>query len=128
MRSMNVTMNPFDTPAFQRQINRRAFLGRAGLGLGGIALASLLRPHARRARACRRRRRRHGVRIAGAASSTPTHFPIRAKRVIHLCMAGGPSHLETFDYKPELKRLQRQAVPRIASPRASSSPSSRARS
>ena len=34
------------------------------------------------------------------------HFPIKARRVIHLCMAGGPSHLETFDWKPELKRLE----------------------
>ena len=39
------------------------------------------------------------------------HFAPRAKRVIHLCMAGGPSHLETFDWKPELKRLDGQAFP-----------------
>jgi len=41
----------------------------------------------------------------------PPHFPVRAKRVIHLCMAGGPSHLETFDFKPELKRIHGQPFP-----------------
>src|SRR6266481_2395975 len=41
----------------------------------------------------------------------PLHLPMRAKRVIHLCMAGGPSHLETFDPKPELNRLNGQPFP-----------------
>src|SRR5213075_3259383 len=41
----------------------------------------------------------------------PPHFPVKAKRVIHLCMAGGPSHLESFDFKPELKRINGQAFP-----------------
>src|SRR2546422_1435653 len=41
----------------------------------------------------------------------PPHFPVRAKRIIHLCMAGGPSHLESFDYKPELKRIHGQPFP-----------------
>src|SRR2546421_3067005 len=42
---------------------------------------------------------------------TPPHFPVRAKRIIHLCMAGGPSHLESFDYKSELKRIHGQPFP-----------------
>ncbi len=33
------------------------------------------------------------------------HFPAKAKRVIFLCMRGGPSHVDTFDYKPELAKL-----------------------
>src|SRR5260370_15558881 len=41
----------------------------------------------------------------------PPDFPPRARRVIHLCMAGGPSHLESFDYKPELMRLDGQPFP-----------------
>jgi hypothetical protein len=41
----------------------------------------------------------------------PPHLPIKAKRVIHLCMAGGPSHLETFDRKPELDRLNGKPFP-----------------
>jgi hypothetical protein len=39
------------------------------------------------------------------------HTPVKAKRVIFLCMAGGPSHLETFDWKPELKKLDGQPFP-----------------
>ena len=39
------------------------------------------------------------------------HFTAKAKRVIFLCMAGGPSHLETFDHKPELARLDGQPMP-----------------
>jgi hypothetical protein len=42
---------------------------------------------------------------------SPLHFPQRAKRVIHLCMAGGPSHLESFDWKPKLKELHDQPFP-----------------
>jgi len=47
---------------------------------------------------------------AGARPDLP-HHPPRIKRVIFLCMAGGPSHLETFDYKPELARLDGQPMP-----------------
>ncbi len=76
---------------------RRTFLGQAGLGLGSAALSSIM-----------------GIRSASAASdiypSSP-HFAPKAKRVIFLCMAGGPSHLETFDYKPELDRLDGKAMP-----------------
>src|SRR5579872_4206484 len=90
---------------FQLNVNRRTFLGRAAYGLGGLALACLLEP-----------------KLAGAAAAvtpierwkgvvTPPHFPVRAKRVIHLCMAGGPSHLESFDFKPELKRIDGQRFP-----------------
>ncbi|MFN9026739.1 MAG: DUF1501 domain-containing protein, partial [Akkermansiaceae bacterium] len=39
------------------------------------------------------------------------HFPAKAKRVIHLCMAGGPSHLESFDPKPELNKLNGKEFP-----------------
>ena len=37
------------------------------------------------------------------------HFPAKAKRVILLCMRGGPSHLDTFDYKPQLKKVDGKA-------------------
>ncbi len=98
-------MTSFDSHAFRLSINRRTFLGRAAYGLGGIALATLLDPKL----------------IGSAKAATveehwkgiinPRHFPVRAKRIIHLCMAGGPSHLETFDYKPELKRIHGQPFP-----------------
>jgi len=98
-------MNPFNTPEFQTRINRRAFLSRAGVGLGSIALASLLRPDLAKA----------ASEISAPAkwrgAVYPPHIPIRAKRVIHLCMAGGPSHLESFDPKPELDRINGQPFP-----------------
>src|SRR5256886_13142693 len=96
---------PFNPAEFELSINRRAFLGRAAYGLGGLALASLLDPKLlRAAEALASNARWDGI-------VNPSHFPIRARRVIHLCMAGGPSHLESFDYKPELKRIHGQAFP-----------------
>jgi hypothetical protein len=82
-------------------LRRRTFLHRSAYGLGGLALASLLDPGLRAAPGPQRWRG-----VIGAP-----HAPVRAKRIIHLCMAGGPSHLETFDYKPELKRLDGQPFP-----------------
>src|SRR5688572_10772073 len=75
-------------------LNRRAFLGRSGLGL--MALGSLLNPGLLRSAAST-------PRWTGVVN--PPHHPPRARRVIFLYMAGGPSHLETFDYKPQLARL-----------------------
>jgi hypothetical protein len=98
---------PFDFNRFQAGINRRTFLTRSAYGLGGIALASLLRPMMGMAAAA----------PAAAAEGKwqgivhPLHFPAKAKRIIHLCMAGGPSHLESFDFKPELKKLNGQPFP-----------------
>jgi hypothetical protein len=99
---------PFDTPEFQQRINRRAFLGHAGLGLGGLALASLMQPELARAASSVAAVPQQG-RWAGLYNPPP--LPIKAKRIIHLCMAGGPSHLESFDNKPELKRINGQPFP-----------------
>ncbi len=80
---------------------RRAFLGRSSAGMGAFALASLLDP---------------GL-LTGAEKKTatgvvnPLHHKAKAKRVIYLYMAGGPSHLETFDYKPELAKRNGQLMP-----------------
>ena len=41
----------------------------------------------------------------------PPHFPAKAKRVIHLFMAGGPSQLDLFDYKPELVKWEGKPLP-----------------
>ncbi len=96
---------PFDSESFQSSINRRTFLGRAAFGLGGLALASLLDPKSlRAAETAAPQARWRGI-------VNPPHFPIRAKRIIHLYMAGGPSHLESFDYKPRLKELHGQPFP-----------------
>ncbi|MEQ8787623.1 MAG: DUF1501 domain-containing protein [Pirellulaceae bacterium] len=80
---------------------RRSFLGHASLGVGGVALASLLGDVPRSPAA---------ESTAAALPGLP-HFAPRAKRVIFLCMAGGPSHLETFDHKPELAKMDGQPMP-----------------
>jgi hypothetical protein len=82
-------------------LTRRAFLGRSAAGLGSLALSSLLHP-----------------RLLGAPASdrwsgvvSPLHHPAKIKRVIYLYQAGGPSHLETFDYKPKLAAMHGQPMP-----------------
>ena len=84
-------------------IARRHFLRECGVGLGKVALASLLTdgfsPAARATAA------EHPL-----APKQP-HFPAKAKRVIHLFMAGAPSQLDLFDYKPELTKLEGQPLP-----------------
>ncbi|MCE9605626.1 MAG: DUF1501 domain-containing protein [Planctomycetia bacterium] len=87
---------------------RRQFLEGAGLSIGGIALASLLADE--------------GIVSNGLAAAPaiqgksplepkPPHFAPKAKRVIFLFMAGGPSQLELFDNKPKLQELDGQVVP-----------------
>ncbi|HEY6565457.1 MAG TPA: DUF1501 domain-containing protein, partial [Pirellulaceae bacterium] len=91
---------PFTDASFQQAIRRRTFLQGSGLGLGQLALATLWGDDAVSAE-----------RASSAQSSPVPHLPARAKRVIHLYMAGGPSHLESFDPKPELKKLHGQPFP-----------------
>ncbi|MDG2124521.1 MAG: DUF1501 domain-containing protein, partial [Verrucomicrobiales bacterium] len=81
---------------------RRTFLQNTGLSLGAAAFSSLI---GRSANAAAPPTRWPGI-LGGNL-----HFPVRAKRVIHLCMAGGPSHLETLDYKPELAKLDGKPMP-----------------
>ena len=88
---------PLDLEDHQRSCARRTFLKSSGVGLGSLALTGLLQ--------------RDGVAgIPGAYEGVPHHAP-RVKRVIFLCMAGGPSHLETFDYKPKLAELDGRPMP-----------------
>src|SRR5438045_4538372 len=70
------------------RFSRRDALKSAASGFGYLAFASLSTWAAERA--------------AGPLAPKPPHFPARAKRVIFLCMEGGPSHVDTFDYKPRL--------------------------
>jgi hypothetical protein len=87
-------------------LTRRAFLGRSGAGLGTLALASLLDPGLLRGAESEPagRPRWRGV-------VQPLHYPARAQRIIWLYQAGGPSHLETFDYKPMLAKMHGQPMP-----------------
>jgi hypothetical protein len=84
-----------------QQLTRRALLGRTTQGLGALALASLLSPESKATGAVEPMR--------GVLNLLP--LCPRAKRVIWLSMAGGPSHLETFDPKPKLAELHGQPMP-----------------
>lgn len=85
---------------FAQQQTRRAFLGRAASGVGKLGLASLLTPSLLAA-----------INKNSGGVINPLHYPQKAKRVIWLSMAGGPSHLETFDYKPKLAEMHGQPFP-----------------
>jgi len=98
---MNSDLNQF----FRQQQTRRTFLGRAAQGVGKVALASLLNPIFLSAAAEISKKERY----SGVVK--PFHYPPQAKRVIWLSMAGGPSHLETFDPKPKLAELHGQPFP-----------------
>ncbi|MDP6903449.1 MAG: DUF1501 domain-containing protein, partial [Verrucomicrobiota bacterium] len=76
-------------------INRRTFLAGTGLSLGSAALNNLL------------------LAENVASGKRPAYLlpKAKAKRVIFLCMAGGPSHLETFDYKPKLDEMNGKPMP-----------------
>src|SRR5215217_582124 len=89
----------FDSNSF---LARRTFLGRTACGIGSAALASLLTGN--RARAAESQFATRGV-------INPLHFAPKAKRVIFLVMAGGPSHLETLDYKPKLAEMHGKPMP-----------------
>jgi hypothetical protein len=91
------------------QLTRRTFLARSGVNLGAVALASLLSRNQLRGQAPSDSARPAVPRWSGVVN--PAHHQPRVKRVIFLTMAGGPSHLETFDYKPELARLHGQPMP-----------------
>jgi len=93
--------SPEAVEAQHRFAQRRAFLSRAGVGLGSVAAGTLLQSQLALAAAPQRR---------GGLPELP-HLPPRIKRVIFLCMAGGPSHLETFDDKPKLAELDGQPMP-----------------
>lgn len=88
------------TPA-DLQITRRSFLNRSSAGIGSVALASLLNSDLEAADSAEK--------WTGVIKKP--HHPPKAKRVIHLCMAGGPSHLETLDYKPELAKMNGKPMP-----------------
>ena len=91
-------MNDFAFPD-PHQLTRRTFLGQSTRGVGALALASLIDPARTRAE-----EKWRGV-------VNPLPFPQKAKRVIWLTMAGGMSHLETFDPKPKLAEQNGQPMP-----------------
>jgi len=97
----------------QLRLTRRTLFGNAARGIGSLALASLLNPSLLKAASA------PGAGSAGASATlqkwpgaiNPPHLKPRIKRIIHLCMAGGPSHLETLDYKPKLAEMHGKPMP-----------------
>jgi hypothetical protein len=94
-------MNAFQQ--LQLQQTRRHFFGRTAAGIGTAALGSLLNPQ-----------------LFASPTAQPTgipgallepHFPAKAKRVIYLFMSGGPSHIDLFDYKPQLQQYNNTELP-----------------
>jgi Protein of unknown function (DUF1501) len=83
-------------------LDRRGFLGSLGFGVGGIALASLLAEQ-------------NLLAAESDAVTTPRkpHFAPKAKRVLHVFCVGAVSHLDTWDYKPELIKRHGQALPGV---------------
>jgi hypothetical protein len=86
-------------PHIQAAASRRDFLLRSGGGFGALALTYLLGQE-----------KAKGA-DANPLAAKPPQFPARAKRVIFLFMEGGPSHLDTFDYKPKLSELAGKPLP-----------------
>jgi len=95
------------TPSLKDVIfTRREFLERTGMGFGAMSLASIL-----------------GLSFGGQAGAAPSnkslspllpkqpHFPVKAKAVIHIFAEGGPSHVDTWDPKPELAKYADKTIP-----------------
>jgi len=95
--------NPLDKSSFAQAVSRRAFMQQSAYGLGGLALGALMGRTAEAA---------PSVGDAGGRGVIlKPHYPIRARRIIHLCMAGGPSQFESLDPKPMLKKMDGQPFP-----------------
>ncbi|HYH57447.1 MAG TPA: DUF1501 domain-containing protein, partial [Anseongella sp.] len=103
------------TPGFDeihKKLDRRNFLVKTSLGLGSLAIGSLL--GARGFSGARPATGPPAISAPGAEAEMLAklpHFIPRAKRIVYLFMAGGPSQFETFDYKPKLLQLAGQDLP-----------------
>jgi len=92
-------MNPLTQ--YQLQLTRRHFFGRMAAGIGTAALGSLMNPRLLSAMES----------DSAHTSLLKPHFTPKAKRVIYLFMAGGPSQLDLYDYKPTLGKLHESELP-----------------
>ena len=100
-------MNPPPNSTAHVRLARRYFLGECGVGLGSMALGALLgndRQASGDSPASKQK-------LVHPNAPQPANFKPRAKHVIFLFMAGGPSQLELFDHKPELQKYDGQQVP-----------------
>ena len=86
--------------------SRRAFLARSGAGFGALALSALLQKEVARADPPQQQ-----IDPLNPYLPRRPHFAAKAKSVIFLYMVGGPSQVDTFDYKPTLQKLEGKPVP-----------------
>lgn len=84
--------------------NRRNMLKQSGVGFGYLAAAALLGELSSKAVGAE-------TAFERALAAKPSHFPCKAKRAIFLFMKGGPSHIDTFDYKPQLQKDDGKELP-----------------
>jgi hypothetical protein len=102
-----MTNNP---PLFNEMLNslqnssRRNMLKQSGVGFGYLAAAALLGELSSKAVSAE-------TAFERALAAKPSHFPCKAKRAIFLFMKGGPSHIDTFDYKPQLQKDDGKELP-----------------
>src|SRR6266700_8331023 len=95
-------------PHHELLYTRRDFLGRAGAGFGALALAWLIEEQAALAAAA--------TRAVDPLAPKRSDFSAKTRSVIFLFMEGGPSHLDTFDYKPKLREMAGQKLPESFGP------------
>ena len=86
-------------------LTRREFLGRCGMGMGGLSLASVMGGIGGMLNA------RATESFASPLAPKQPHFPAKAKHVIHIFCNGGPSHVDTFDPKPSLAKYAGKNLP-----------------
>lgn len=91
-------------------MSRRDFFDWVKSGLGGAALSSLLLRDGAAGASRARAGTGSGVAPRGAASDPPPHFPAKAARAIHICLCGGLSQVDSFDYKPRLIRMHGRSL------------------
>src|SRR5882762_7377080 len=103
--------DPLLSNAGRRLLDRRAFLQFAGTGLGGIALATLLSEQGLLASEKDRSPIRPTIRPDAPLAARSPHFPARAKRVLLIFCSGACSHLDSWDYKPELIKMDGKPLP-----------------
>ena len=88
-------MNTHPVDQYLRTLTRRQLFQRVGLGVGGFALANLLNND-----------------LSAATQNPFSHFAPKAKNVIYFHLVGAPSHLDLFDYKPELQKRNGELCPK----------------
>src|SRR5215471_251365 len=88
---------------YARLVTRRWFFRQCGVGLGSVALASML--------GAEKALGGTPAKVSDPLAPHPPHFKPKAKRVIYLFMAGAPSQLDLFDFKPTLAKFNGKPVP-----------------